>query len=272
MRSSAPATTRVGRIIWAGWPWPPRAKIPAAIVDTRDSGRDIGLDAMALIDINCDMGEGYGVYTLGDDTEMLKIVTSANIACGFHAGDPLVMHRTLKGAKDNGVGVGAHPGFLDLWGFGRRPIHGERPADIEKIILYQVGALMGLATDVGLRVRHVKTHGALGNLAAEDRDLAEAVARAVKTIDRNLMLVAMPGQEVEKAGEKVGLPLVREIYADRAYEDNGNLVSRKREGAVIHDADVAAENVIRMIGEARSSAGAARSCRRGSTASASMAI
>jgi 5-oxoprolinase (ATP-hydrolysing) subunit A len=204
---------------------------------------------MAQIDINCDMGEGFGVYTLGDDAGMLEIITSANIACGFHAGDPLVMHRTLKGAKDNGVGVGAHPGFLDLWGFGRRPIHGERPADIEKIILYQVGALMGLATDVGLRVRHVKTHGALGNLAAEDRDLAEAVARAVKTIDRNLMLVVMPGQETEKAGEKLGLPLVREIYADRAYEDDGNLISRRREGAVIHDAEVAAERVIRMIGE-----------------------
>jgi UPF0271 protein len=204
---------------------------------------------MAQIDINCDMGEGFGVYTLGDDAGMLKIITSANIACGFHAGDPLVMHRTLKGAKDNGVGVGAHPGFLDLWGFGRRPIHGERPADIEKIILYQVGALMGLATDVGLRVRHVKTHGALGNLAAEDRDLAEAVARAVKTIDRNLMLVVMPGQETEKAGEKLGLPLVREIYADRAYEDDGNLISRRREGAVIQDAEVAAERVIRMIGE-----------------------
>jgi UPF0271 protein len=204
---------------------------------------------MAQIDINCDMGEGFGVYTLGDDAGMLEIITSANIACGFHAGDPLVMHRTLKGAKDNGVGVGAHPGFLDLWGFGRRPIHGERPADIEKIILYQVGALMGLATDVGLRVRHVKTHGALGNLAAEDRDLAEAVARAVRTIDRNLMLVVMPGQETEKAGEKFGLPLVREIYADRAYEDNGNLVSRRREGAVIHDADLAAGRVIRMIGE-----------------------
>jgi 5-oxoprolinase (ATP-hydrolysing) subunit A len=204
---------------------------------------------MAVIDINCDMGEGFGVYALGDDAGMLKIVTSANIACGFHAGDPLVMHRTLKGAKENGVGAGAHPGFLDLWGFGRRPIHGERPADIEKIILYQVGALMGLATDVGTRVRHVKTHGALGNLAAEDRDLAEAVARAVKTLDRNLMLVVMPGQETEKAGEKFGLPLVREIYADRAYNDDGNLVSRRLDGAVIHDAEIAAGRVIRMIGD-----------------------
>jgi 5-oxoprolinase (ATP-hydrolysing) subunit A len=202
---------------------------------------------MALIDMNCDMGEGYGVYALGDDAEMLRIVTSANIACGFHAGDPLVMHRTLTGAKANGVQAGAHPGFLDLWGFGRRPIHGERPADIEKIVLYQVGALMGLASDAGHTVRHVKTHGALGNIAAEDRDLAEAVARAIRTIDRNLMFVVMPGQETERAGEKFGLPLVREIYADRAYADNGNLVSRRLEGAVIHDAELAAERVIRMI-------------------------
>ncbi len=128
---------------------------------------------MAMIDINCDMGEGFGVYALGDDAEMLKVVTSANIACGFHAGDPLVMHRTLKGAKDNGVGVGAHPGFLDLWGFGRRPIHGER----------------------------------------------------------------------------LGLPLVREVYADRAYADNGNLVSRKLPGAVLHAPDAVAERVVRMLGD-----------------------
>ncbi|WP_024509869.1 5-oxoprolinase subunit PxpA [Bradyrhizobium sp. ARR65] len=204
---------------------------------------------MALIDMNCDMGEGFGVYSLGDDAEMLKIVTSANIACGFHAGDPLVMHRTLKEAKANGVGAGAHPGFLDLWGFGRRPIQGERPEDIEKIVLYQVGALTALAADVGHKISHVKTHGALGNMAAEDRDLAEAVARAIRTLDRNLIFVVMPGQETERAGEKFGLPVVREIYADRAYADNGNLVSRRLEGAVIHDAEVAAERVIRMIGD-----------------------
>ena len=202
---------------------------------------------MALIDMNCDMGEGYGVYTLGDDAEMLRTVTSANIACGFHAGDPLVMHRTLAEAKANGVQAGAHPGFLDLWGFGRRPIQGERPADIEKIVLYQIGALMALASDAGWPVRHVKTHGALGNIAAEDRDLAEAVARAIHTVDRNLIFVVMPGQETERAGEKFGLPLVREIYADRAYADNGNLVSRRLAGAVIHDAEIAAERVVRMI-------------------------
>ncbi|KNY24491.1 5-oxoprolinase subunit PxpA [Methylobacterium sp. ARG-1] len=202
-----------------------------------------------IVDLNCDMGEGFGVYSLGDDAEMLTIATSANIACGFHAGDPLVMHETLRLAAANGVQAGAHPGFLDLWGFGRRPIHGERPADIEKAVLYQVGALLALAQDAGCPVRHVKTHGALGNIAAEDADLALAVARAIRTLDRDLIFVVMPGLETERAGERLGLPLVREIYADRAYEDNGNLVSRKLEGAVLHEPDAVAERIVRMLGD-----------------------
>ena len=120
------------------------------------------------IDLNCDMGEGFGVYKLGDDAEMLKIVSSANIACGFHAGDPIVMDETLRLARDNGVQPGAHPSFMDLWGFGRRPILGERPADVEKQIIYQIGALQALAASVGWPVRHVKTHGSLGNIACDD--------------------------------------------------------------------------------------------------------
>ena len=202
-----------------------------------------------IVDLNCDMGEGFGVYRLGDDAEMLTIATSANIACGFHAGDPLVMHETLRLAAANGVQAGAHPGFLDLWGFGRRPIHGERPADIEKAVLYQVGALLALAQDAGCPVRHVKTHGALGNIANEDADLALAVARAIRTLDRDLIFVVMPGLETERAGERLGLPLVREVYADRAYADNGNLVSRKLPGAVLHAPDAVAERVVRMLGD-----------------------
>jgi 5-oxoprolinase (ATP-hydrolysing) subunit A len=202
-----------------------------------------------IVDLNCDMGEGFGVYRLGDDAEMLTIATSANIACGFHAGDPLVMHETLRLAAENGVQAGAHPGFLDLWGFGRRPIHGERPADVEKAVLYQVGALLALAQDAGCPVRHVKTHGALGNIANEDADLALAVARAIRTLDRDLIFVVMPGLETERAGERLGLPLVREVYADRAYADNGNLVSRKLEGAVLHAPDAVAERVVRMLGD-----------------------
>ncbi|MFE1599310.1 LamB/YcsF family protein [Methylobacterium sp. ID0610] len=200
-----------------------------------------------IVDLNCDMGEGFGVYRLGDDAEMLTIATSANIACGFHAGDPLVMHETLSLAARNGVQAGAHPGFLDLWGFGRRPIHGERPADVEKLILYQVGALLALAQDAGCPVRHVKTHGALGNMANEDADLALAVARAIRTLDRDLIFVVMPGLETERAGEALGLTLVREIYADRAYADNGNLVSRKLPGAVLHEPAMVSERILRML-------------------------
>jgi len=198
-----------------------------------------------IVDLNCDMGEGFGVYRIGDDAGMLAIATSANIACGFHAGDPLVMHETLTLAARAGVQAGAHPGFLDLWGFGRRPIHGERPADVEKAVLYQVGAL--LAQDAGCPVRHVKTHGALGNIANEDPDLALAVARAIRTLDRDLIFVVMPGLETERAGERLGLPLAREIYADRAYADNGNLVSRKLPGAVLHDPVEAAGQAARML-------------------------
>lgn len=200
-----------------------------------------------IVDLNCDMGEGFGVYRLGDDAAMLEIATSANIACGFHAGDPLVMHETLRLAARNGVQAGAHPGFLDLWGFGRRQIQGERPADIEKAVLYQTGALLALAQDAGCPVRHVKTHGALANMANEDAGLAEAVARAIRTLDRDLIFVVMPGLETERAGERLGLRMAREVYADRAYADTGNLVSRRQPGAVLHDPEAVCTHVLRML-------------------------
>src|SRR5919199_4070973 len=145
----------------------------------------------ARIDLNCDMGESFGVYTMGNDAEMLTIVSSANVACGFHAGDPLVMHETVSLAKRNGVGVGAHPSFLDLWGFGRRMIQGEKPADIEKIVVYQIGALQGVARAVGHRVGHVKAHGTLANLAAVDRPMALAIGRAIAPGDPELIWVVM---------------------------------------------------------------------------------
>ena len=204
---------------------------------------------MDSVDLNCDMGESFGAWVMGNDSEMLKIVSSANIACGFHAGDPLVMHKTLSLAKENHVGVGAHPSFYDIWGFGRRPIQGERPEDIEKIIIYQVGAIQAMALSVGHKVTHVKTHGSLGNMAAVDSSLANAVARAIRTIDRNLIFVIMPGTETEKAGEALGLRIAREIYADRTYDDTGNLTSRKLPGAVIHDPELAAGRVLRMVEE-----------------------
>jgi 5-oxoprolinase (ATP-hydrolysing) subunit A len=202
-----------------------------------------------VIDLNCDMGEGFGAYTIGDDPQMLTIVSSANIACGFHAGDPRVMHQTLKMAEANGVQSGAHPGFLDLFGFGRRQIRGDSLEEIEWQIIYQIGALQGLAKSLGVKVRHVKTHGSLGNMAAEDSELAMAVARAVLAVDPELIFVVMPGLETERAGERLGLPLAREIYADRAYADTGNLLPRKVEGAVIHDAVVARERVLEMVRE-----------------------
>ena len=202
---------------------------------------------MKFIDLNSDLGESFGAYLMGNDEEMLKIITSANVACGFHAGDPLVMHKTLTLAKENGVGIGAHPSFIDLWGFGRRPIQGERPADIEKILVYQIGAIQGMAHSLGLKVGHFKAHGSLGNMAESDAEIADACARAVKAMDPAMIFVVMPGNQLEKAGEKNGLRMAREVYADRAYNDDGTLVSRKLEGAVIHDPDIAIPRLVRMV-------------------------
>lgn len=204
---------------------------------------------MPTVDLNCDMGESWGAYTMGDDAAMLRIVTSANVACGFHGGDPLVMHRTLSLAKANGVNVGAHPSYLDPWGFGRRRIVGEDPADIEKMLVYQIGAIRQMAAYVGHRVVHVKPHGTLGNAVQEDDALAAMVAATVKAIDPGLILMVMPGGSLERAGEQAGLRIAREVFADRAYDDRGMLVSRKLPGAVIHDAPLAARNVLRMVEE-----------------------
>jgi UPF0271 protein len=157
------------------------------------------------------------------------------------------MHKTLSEARDRGVAAGAHPSFLDLWGFGRRPIMGERPSDVEKHLIYQIGAAQALAHAAGTGLAHVKTHGSLGNLANEDEDLADAVARAIRSVDRDLIFVVMPGLATERAAARAGLPMAREIYADRAYAANGNLVSRKLPGAVIHDMEAAAARVLRMV-------------------------
>lgn len=204
---------------------------------------------MTTIDLNSDMGEGFGPWSMGDDEAMLDIVTSANIACGWHAGDPIIMHRTAEIAKAKGVAIGAHPGFGDLWGFGRRVIRGDSMADLEKQMAYQIGAMQALAALAGHRVTHVKTHGALGNLANDEEDIALAVGRAIKAIDPGLVYVVMPGLPTERAGEKLGLPMAREVFADRTYDDTGNLTSRKKPGAVIHDAEMAAERCLRMVAD-----------------------
>ena len=199
------------------------------------------------VDLNCDMGEGFGPWPMGDDEAMLDIVSSANIACGFHAGDPSIMFRTAETAKRKGVAIGAHPGFNDLAGFGRRVIKGDTPAEIERMIAYQIGAMQALASLAGHRMTYVKAHGALNNMANEDEDLALAIARAIKGVDASLVNVCMPGLLMEKASERVGVKVAREFFADRTYEDNGTLSSRKKPGSVLHDAEEAAERLLRTL-------------------------
>ncbi|TVR07829.1 MAG: 5-oxoprolinase subunit PxpA [Salinarimonadaceae bacterium] len=204
---------------------------------------------MMRVDLNSDMGEGFGAWSMGDDEAMLDIVTSANVACGWHAGDPSIMHRTAEIAKAKGVAIGAHPGFNDLWGFGRRVITGHTMDELEKQVAYQIGALQACAALAGHRVTYVKTHGALGNMAAADDATALAIGRAIKGVDPSLVYMVMPGQATERAAEKLGLRAVREIYADRTYADDGNLTSRKIEGSVIHDPTLAAARVVSMLRE-----------------------
>jgi 5-oxoprolinase (ATP-hydrolysing) subunit A len=199
------------------------------------------------VDLNCDMGEGFGPWPMGDDDAMLGIVSSANIACGFHAGDPSIMFRTAEMAKRKGVAIGAHPGFNDLQGFGRRVIRGDSPAEIERMVAYQIGAMQAVASLAGHRVTYVKAHGSLNNMANEDEVLALAIARAIKGVDGTLVNVCMPGLLMEKASETVGVRVAREFFADRTYEDNGTLTSRKKPGSVLHDAEMAAERVLRTL-------------------------
>lgn len=147
---------------------------------------------MKSVDLNCDLGESFGAYTIGNDEEILKVISSANVACGFHGGDPVVMHRTIKLVKANGVGIGAHPGFNDLWGFGRRRIAVQDTSELEKMLIYQVGAIQGMARVCGAEVTHYKIHGALGNMACVDADIAMATARAVKAVAPELIFVVLP--------------------------------------------------------------------------------
>jgi 5-oxoprolinase (ATP-hydrolysing) subunit A len=201
---------------------------------------------VSMVNLNADMGEGYGAYDIGDDAEILKIIRSASIACGMHAGDPGVMHRVVMRASEEGVSIGAHPGFNDIWGFGRRRIE-MRADDLEYLIAYQIGALQALAAYAGAKVTHVKPHGALNNMAAEDADYALAIGRAMKAVDRDLIYVALTGSEMEKAGRQLGLRVAREGFCDRQYDDDGNLASRKIPGTVLKDAKLVQEQVVRMV-------------------------
>ena len=196
------------------------------------------------IDLNADLGESFGPWRMGADEHLLEIITSANVACGFHAGDPLVMDRTVQTALRHGVAVGAHPGFKDLEGFGRRRIQGLTPDDVRTLIRYQVGALEGIARAHGVALGHVKLHGALGNMASEDEAIASLFVEAVAAFDPELVVVTMAATALERAADAHGHPLVREIYADRAYNDDGTLVARGTPGAVLHDAEEAADRVL----------------------------
>ena len=198
------------------------------------------------IDLNSDLGESFGAWPMGQDEALMDSITSANIACGFHAGDPGVMRQTLALAKDKGVAVGAHPGFPDLVGFGRREMKAT-PAEVHDLVLYQVAALAGMAAAQGLKLQHVKAHGALYNMACKERSLADAIARAVAAFDRSLILFGLPNSELVRAGAAAGLTVAAEVFADRAYERDGSLTSRNKPGSVIHDENAVVERAVRMV-------------------------
>jgi 5-oxoprolinase (ATP-hydrolysing) subunit A len=195
------------------------------------------------IDLNCDLGE-----SIGADADMMPSITSANVACGFHAGGPAVMRRTVRLARAAGVVVGAHPGLPDLAGFGRREMP-VGPQDVEDLVLYQVGALAAIAASEGVSLRHVKPHGALYNMAVRDRDLADAIARAVRAFDPSFVLFGLAGSEMLRAGAAAGLAVAAEGFADRAYEPDGSLTPRSTPGAVVHDVDTVVRRGVRMAAE-----------------------
>jgi UPF0271 protein len=201
------------------------------------------------VDLNADLGESFGAWSMGDDAAMLQIVSSANVACGFHGGDPMIMAETVRRAKEHGVNVGAHPGYRDIWGFGRRHMPHEKPDDLVWQVAYQIGALAAIARAQGMALTHVKAHGALSNHAMVDRPTADAIGKAVDLAGEGLAWFVLPKTQLEAACEAAGLPCVREVFADRNYEADGRLVSRREPDAIIHDAEHAAERVVRMVEE-----------------------
>lgn len=204
---------------------------------------------MALcIDLNSDMGESFGIYTIGNDAGLMRSVTSANLAAGFHAGDPSVLRQTIRMAREHRVAVGAHPGYPDLVGFGRRAMN-VTPREAEDFVLYQVAAVAGVAAAEGVKLQHVKAHGELFNVAMKDPDLAGAIVRAVVAFDKSLILFALSGSEVEKQGRAAGLRVAAEVFADRAYERDGTLASRRKPGSVLHDVDEVVARATRMVTE-----------------------
>lgn len=203
---------------------------------------------MYQIDLNCDLGESFGNYKIGMDEEVIPLISSANVACGYHASDPIVMQKTIAMTKKFGTAVGAHPGFPDLMGFGRRNLS-VLPAEAKAYTLYQLGALDAFCRTQGVKLQHVKPHGALYNMAAKDYELARGICEAIYEFDKELIVLALSGGELVRAGEDIGLRTALEFFADRAYEEDGTLVNRRKEGAVITDENEALARVVRMIKE-----------------------
>lgn len=201
---------------------------------------------MLRVDLNCDLGESFGNYKLGLDEEVIKFISSANVACGFHASDPLVMAKTVKIAKEAGVAVGAHPGFPDLVGFGRRNMN-VLPAELKAMVQYQIGALKAFCDSNKIKMQHVKPHGAMYNMAAKDEKLAIAIAEGIAEVDDSLILLGLSGSEMLKAAQKIGLKSKKEVFADRAYEEDGTLVARTKPNSMITDENLAIERVLQMI-------------------------
>ena len=189
---------------------------------------------MYKVDLNSDLGESFGAYTIGMDEEVIKLVSSVNIACGFHASDPVVMRRTVERAAAAKAGIGAHPGFYDLMGFGRRNMN-ISPSEAYAYVTYQLGALSAFCIQQGVRIDHVKPHGALYNMAGKDYELAKGICSAIHDFDPDLILLGLSGSQMIKAGEDIGLRCAKEFFADRAYEDDGSLRARTKEGAMIED-------------------------------------
>lgn len=202
------------------------------------------------VDINCDMGESFGSYSIGEDEKIIPFITSANIACGYHAGDPLVMARTVSLAEAHGVSVGAHPGYPDLMGYGRRRLQ-TFPGEIKGYLLYQMGALSAFTRAAGVQLRHVKPHGALYNHAAGDEAAAQEVIEAVKSFDPELFLFTLSGSICAEMAEASGLRVVQEVFPDRAYLPDGQLAPRSMEGSVLHDPDTVRRRVVKLIRHGR---------------------
>ena len=203
---------------------------------------------MMKVDLNCDLGEAFGNYSFGGDKDIIPLITSANIACGFHAGDENVMNQTVNLAKENHVSIGAHPGFPDLKGFGRRKMD-ISPTEVYNLIVYQLGALEGFCKVHQTRIKHVKPHGALYNMGAKNKAIAKAIAKAVYDFDSTIVLVGLSNSLLISEAQAIGLKTASEVFADRRYEDNGQLVSRKEPDAVITDSDEALKQVLKMVTE-----------------------